>query len=191
MKKFLTALALALCCAALLVGTAPAKDNPAKADAKSPAPAKAEPLDPARVKAAEEYWKAAQIAEMIQDSMNRMSMRIPENERDKFKEEISSKLMGSGRIKKETVETAARTFTSQELDALSKFYASPEGRSSMEKMPAFMAQLSRIVQAELVGLMEKARAEQMKKEEAEKAKQDKAAPKDKAPAKAPDAKKAK
>jgi hypothetical protein len=114
---------------------------------------------------------------MIQESMKRMSMRVPEAERANFKRDISDKLMGSGQIEKKTIEAAARVFSKAELEALSKFYASPEGRSSMEKMPGFMAQLSRIVQMELMGLMEKAKAEQQKKAEAEKAKQEKDAPK--------------
>ncbi len=178
------ALALVLSCALLTAGAAFAADAKSQDKPKPPAEAKAKPVAPAQLKAAEGYYKASQISEMIQESMQRMAMRIPEAERAKFKTEISDKLMGSGRIKKQTVEAAARTFSKAELEALSKFYASPEGRSSMEKMPGFMAHLSRIVQTELVGLMEKARAEDAKKKAAEKAKQAKEAPKDKAPVKA-------
>lgn len=178
MKKFYVAMALALSCVLLLAGAALAADTPAKD--KAPVTAKPEPIDPARLKAAEGYWKSAQIGEMIQESMDRMAMRVPEAERAKFKNDIGGKVLSSGRIKKETVEAAARTFNEGELKALSKFYASPEGRSSMEKMPGFMGQLSRIVQTELVGLMEKARAEEAKKAAAEKGKEKKAAPKDKA-----------
>ena len=104
-------------------------------------------------------------------------------------------MRGRGIIDREdsiqAVESAARIFSKGELEALSKFYASPEGRSSMEKMPKFMAQLSRIVQMELMGLMQKAQAAKQKKAEAEKAKQKKDAPKGKAPAKDADTKKAK
>ncbi len=180
MKKLCAAMALVLSCALIFAGAALAADAPSKAKPKPPAEAKPKPIAPDQLKAAEGYWKAAQIAEMIQESMNRMAMRVPEAERAKFKKEIGGNVLTSGRIKKQTIEAAARSFSKGELEALTKFYASPEGRSSMEKMPGFMGQLSRFVQAELVGLMEKARAEQLKKDEAEKVKQKKDAPKDKA-----------
>lgn len=183
MKKFYVAMALALSCVLLLAGAALAADTPAKEKPKPPVTAKPEPIDPARLKAAEGYWKSAQIGEMIQESMDRMAMRVPEAERAKFKNDIGGKVLSSGRIKKETVEAAARTFSEGELKALSKFYASPAGRSSMEKMPGFMGELSRIVQTELVGLMEKARAEDAKKAATEKGKEKKAAPKAKEPKK--------
>jgi hypothetical protein len=191
MKKFIVALALALSCALLLSGAGLAAETKGKEKPKPPAEVKAKPkpIDPAQLKAAEGYWNAAQISAMIMESMDRMAMRIPEAERAKFKAEVSDKLMASGRIKKATVEAAARTFNRKELEAITKFYASPEGRSSMQKMPQFMSQLSRIVQMELVGLMEKARAEDAKKEAAEKAKQKKEEPKAKAPAKAKETKK--
>jgi hypothetical protein len=179
MKKVCVALALMLSCALLVSGAAFAADAKDQAKPKAPVAAKPKPITPEQRKAAEGYWKAAQISEMIQESMKRMSMRVPEAERANFKRDISDKLMGSGQIEKKTIEAAARVFSKAELEALSKFYASPEGRSSMEKMPGFMAQLSRIVQMELMGLMEKAKAEQQKKAEAEKAKQEKDAPKDK------------
>lgn len=190
MKKICVALALMLSCALLVSGAAFAADAKTKEKPKPPAEAKPKPITPEQRKAAEGYWNAAKIADMIQDSMQRMSMRVPEAERANFKKDIGDKLLSSGQIQKKTIDAAARVFTKGELDALSKFYASPEGRSSMEKMPNFMAQLSRIVQMELMGLMEKARAEQQKKAEAEKAKQKKDAPKDKAPAKAKETKKA-
>jgi hypothetical protein len=180
MKKFCMAMVLVLSCVFLLASVGLAADAPAKEKPKPPAAAKPKPIAPAQMKAAEDYWKNAQIAEMIEESMNRMSMRVPEAERAKFKADVGSKVLASGRIKKEAVEAAARTFSKGELEALSKFYASPEGRSSMEKMPAFMGQLSRIVQTELVGLMEKVRAAEAKKAAAEKAKEKKAEPKDKA-----------
>jgi hypothetical protein len=178
MKKFFMAMTLALSCALLLAGTGFTADSPAKDKPKAPAAAKPKPVDPAQLKAAEGYWKAAQIGEMIEESMNRMSMRVPEAERAKFKAEIGGKVLASGRIKKQTLDAAARTFSKKELEALSKFYASPEGKSSMEKMPGFMGQLSKVVQTELVGLMEKARAADAKKAAAEKAKEKKAAPKE-------------
>lgn len=177
MKKFCMAMVLVLSCVFLLASLGLAADAPAKEKPKPPAEAK--PIAPAQMKAAEDYWKNAQIAEMIEESMNRMSMRVPEAERAKFKADVGGKVLASGRIKKDAVEAAARTFSKGELEALSKFYASPEGRSSMEKMPAFMSQLSRIVQTELVGLMEKMRAAEAKKAAAEKAKEKKAEPKDK------------
>lgn len=192
MKKVYVALALMLSCALILAGAVFAADAPANDKDKPSAMAKEKPkpITPEQRKAAEGYWDAAKIAEMIQDSMNRMALRVPEAERAGFKKDIGDKLLSSGNIKKQTVDAAARVFTKGELEALSKFYASPEGRSSMEKMPTFMAQLSRVVQMELMGLMEKAKAEQQKKAEAEKAKQKKDAPKDKAPAKAKETKKA-
>ena len=180
MKKFFMAMVLTVSCVFLMTSASLAAEDKAKDQPKPPATAKAKPkpVSPEQLKAAEGYWKTAKIAEMLQESMDRMALRVPEAERENFKKNIGGKLLSSGRIKKESLEAAARTFTKGELEALSKFYASPEGGSSMEKMPQFMGQLSRIVQMELMGLMEKARAEQQKKEEAEKAKQKKDAPKD-------------
>ena len=191
MKKLCVALALMISCALLLAGPSLAADTKDKAKPKAAVKAKPKPVSPEQMKAAQDYWKSAQISKMIQDSMARMAMRVPEAERADFKKDIGDKLLKNGKIEKQAVESAARVFSKGELEALSKFYASPEGRSSMEKMPKFMAQLSRIVQMELMGLMQKAQAAKQKKMEAEKAKQKKDAPKDKAPAKDADSKKAK
>ncbi len=150
MKKLCMALALTLCGALLAAGAALAAPSPD------------------HLKAAERYWTAAEFAKMIQESMDKMTARLPQAERAQF-QQIGAKLLASGRIKKETVAAAAATFSAKELDAISDFYASPEGRAVMAKMPMFMTRVSRIVQSELVRLMEAARAKQKKAAPAPKA----------------------
>ncbi|HUQ08876.1 MAG TPA: DUF2059 domain-containing protein, partial [Steroidobacteraceae bacterium] len=50
-------------------------------------------------------------------------------------------------------------FTTRELDAMAKFYGSPEGKSSLEKFGPYMADVMPMIQAEMQHAMEAAQAE--------------------------------
>jgi hypothetical protein len=53
-------------------------------------------------------------------------------------------------------------FTARELNALADFYSSPEGKSAMAKLGAYMADAMPMIQAEVQRAWEASRAEQAK-----------------------------
>lgn len=47
-----------------------------------------------------------------------------------------------------------RTFTTDELEAMTNFYGSPEGRSIAKKLPAYMSDIAPVLQGEMMRIMQ-------------------------------------
>ncbi|MET0807743.1 MAG: DUF2059 domain-containing protein [Pseudoxanthomonas sp.] len=57
------------------------------------------------------------------------------------------------------IDVYKKTFTSQEVKAIAKFYESPAGRSLLDKTPALMQNLMAAIQQKVVPMMEELQAE--------------------------------
>jgi hypothetical protein len=140
-----------------------------------------------RLQAAQEYWKLAEVREQIMDTVKRISAQLPPEQQKKFlaqfKAFFDDKRMAS--IKERWVAMCAGVFTTKELQAMVKFYSSPEGISIRDKMPMLMQGNAKVIGSEL--------GEFIKQEQARLAAEKPAPPAPKAPAakddKAPDKKK--
>ena len=106
-----------------------------------------------RVAAAKRYLKAVPPASMVADSVDRVVSQVPPDRRDQFKQALS-KVISSDRIEKITLNAVTKHFTVKEIDALTAFYASPEGRSITKKFGAYIADVMPAIQEELAMAVE-------------------------------------
>jgi hypothetical protein len=101
-----------------------------------------------RLAAAQRYLKAVPPASMVADSVNLAAGQVPPQRREEFKEALS-KVINSNRIEKITLDALTKHFTVKEINALTAFYASPEGRSITKKFGAYIADVMPAMQEEL------------------------------------------
>jgi len=116
-------------------------------------PALAAPPDGAdtpqtRKEAAERYAKVSDVRKLMTDSVEAMTQRMPEAQREQFRAVMIS------HVRPEVLEAAMmaamrKHFTTKELNALADFYGSEEGRSAMAKFGRYMADVLPLVQAEI------------------------------------------
>jgi hypothetical protein len=106
-----------------------------------------------RLAAAKRYLKAVPPAEMVGDTLNRVANQVPEERREEFKRALAHTVK-SERIEKITLDAVTKHFTVKEINALTAFYASPEGRSVTQKFGAYMADVMPAIQAELTQAIE-------------------------------------
>ncbi|MCC7173599.1 MAG: DUF2059 domain-containing protein [Bryobacterales bacterium] len=101
-----------------------------------------------RLAAARRYLKAVPPLEMVQDSVDRLTAQLPEDQRAEFREALA-RVLQSERIEKITLDAIVKHFTVREINALAAFYGSSEGRSISKKFSAYMADVMPAVQQEL------------------------------------------
>ncbi len=120
-----------------------------------PAPAQTIADTPAnRLEAAKRYLKAVPPMEMVGETLNQLASQIPEERREEFKKALTQ-VVTSERIEKITMGAIVKHFTVKEIDALTAFYGSPEGRSIAKKFTAYMADVMPAIQQELADVIEK------------------------------------
>ena len=120
-----------------------------------PAPAQTVPDTPAnRLAAAKRYLKAVPPMEMVGETLSQLANQIPEERREEFKKALTQ-VVTSERIEKITLDAITKHFTVREIDALSAFYGSPEGRSITKKFTAYMADVMPAIQKELADVIDK------------------------------------
>ena len=106
-----------------------------------------------RLAAAKRYLKAVPPASMVADSVNRVVDQVPAERREVFKQALS-KVISSDHIEKITLDAVIKHFTVKEINALTAFYASPEGRSITKKFGAYIADVMPAIQDELAMAVE-------------------------------------
>lgn len=99
----------------------------------------------ARLKAAEAYEKATPVEEIVSGMLNDIA-RNPQVGLSPQQVEAIRSSINMEELRKVTVESMAKHFTVQELEALSSFYGSSEGQSIMKKMPAYMSDVMPYIQ---------------------------------------------
>lgn len=101
-----------------------------------------------RQAAAERYLAVAPMDSMLKDSIEKMAVNLPEDQRASFLD-FMSKYVRMNVLERAAVSSMVRHFTVQELNALANFYGSPEGRSAMKKFGGYMADVMPVIQQEM------------------------------------------
>jgi hypothetical protein len=110
-----------------------------------------------RAMEAARYLVVVQPKQMMGDLVNRIAQSIPAEKRAGF---VSFMNEAIDINKLQTAMTAAmvKTFTAGELKALADFYGSPEGKSALQKMPEYSADMLPTIQQVMNEAMEKSGA---------------------------------
>jgi hypothetical protein len=124
-----------------------------------PAGAQSLPDTPAnRLAAAKRYLQAVPPAETIGETLDGVVQQVPEARRADFRKALA-KAVSSDRIEKITLDAVVKHFTVREIEALTAFYGSPEGKSITKKFSAYMADVMPAIQSELAGAVEEIQKE--------------------------------
>lgn len=96
----------------------------------------------------ERYLKAIPAEMLFNDVTERMSRDMPTGEREAFRSAMKQSVDFPA-LTSAMRNAMLKTFTADELQALTDFYSSPIGRSAVAKMGAYMAELAPVVTAEI------------------------------------------
>jgi hypothetical protein len=109
---------------------------------------------------AKQYLEVMKPKELLQGVANRVAPTIPANDRKAFMSVMESPDLekASYRI---MLDSLVKNFTVPELNAMLKFYGSPEGQSAWKKFSPYMNEIMPQIQTEV----RKAAAEERKKQE--------------------------
>jgi hypothetical protein len=105
--------------------------------------------------AAARYIAAIPVETMVTDMIDGMTAQQPPANRSAFKT-MMRKLMRVDFIERITVDGMTKHFTVQEIDAMTRFYASPEGQSITKKFGPYMADIMPAIQQEVIRAAQKA-----------------------------------
>ena len=102
-----------------------------------------------RAKVVDEYLRAIPVKDLLDDMTEKLAATVPENNREAFKSMLTKHFDLDALVAAEK-QSLAKIFTVGELRATIAYQSTPEGKSSMKKMGAYIADLMPVVQAELV-----------------------------------------
>ena len=102
-----------------------------------------------RAKVVDEYLRAIPVKNLLDDMTEKLAATVPENNREAFKSMLTKHFDLDALVAAEK-QSLAKIFTVGELRAMIAYQSTPEGKSSMKKMGAYIADLMPVVQAELV-----------------------------------------
>lgn len=102
-----------------------------------------------RLTQAERYLEVTPPKDLLQDAAEQMAMNFDPSERQAFKD-LMTKHLDIEALTKTMKDTMVKHFTADELKALADFYGSAEGKSSMKKFGAYMADVMPSIQAEML-----------------------------------------
>jgi hypothetical protein len=112
----------------------------------------------ARRAAAQRYVSSIPSESVFDEMVATLSQQVPSNRREEFVT-LMHKLVPVDAMQAMTIETMSRHFTVDEIDAMTRFQASPEGKAIMGKLGAYMGELMPQVQREVLRALEQAREE--------------------------------
>ena len=101
-----------------------------------------------RAKAAGEYLSLVPTNDLVDDMTEKLAATVPEEKREAFKSMLT-KHFDLGALVTAEKQSLVKIFTVGELKAMIAYQSTPEGKSSMKKMGAYIADLMPTVQAEL------------------------------------------
>lgn len=94
-----------------------------------------------RVAAAKTYLELVPVERMAENVARNIMLIIPEEKRELFRKGVSEGLTEAG-IEDIMVKIVAKHFSTSEIDAMTAFYGSPEGRAIERKLPGYTADIS-------------------------------------------------
>ena len=112
----------------------------------------------ARRAAAQRYVTTIPSESVFDEMVATLAQQVPSNRRDEFVA-LMRKLVPVDAMQAVTIETMSRHFTVDEIDAMTRFQSSPEGRAIMGKLGGYMGELMPQVQREVLRALEQAREE--------------------------------
>jgi hypothetical protein len=112
----------------------------------------------ARREAVRRHLAAVPIEGMLDDMINTLAGQIPEARRAEFVG-LMRKMIVPDTVRTLTLETMPRHFTVTEIEAMTTFYGSPEGKSIMKKFGPYMGELMPRVQGEVFRALQKVKEE--------------------------------
>lgn len=115
----------------------------------------------ARQAAAKHYTEVMPMAQMMLEMSEEMTKQMPPEKRDDIVH-MMTKELNFDTIQSAAEASLAKNFTVKELQAMTAFAESPEGRSSMKKMKLYMADVMPVIGSEIKRVMD-ARAANGKK----------------------------
>ena len=101
---------------------------------------------PEKASAIVAYLEVNSIDEMMNQMMTEIMKQIPEDRREVFLT-VWKNSFDKNELQSVMSNTMCQTFSLEEINALTAFYSSPEGKSVMKKMPRYMAELMPYIQA--------------------------------------------
>lgn len=93
---------------------------------------------PAHMELAKQYAAAVPVEDEIKEAIEQMSSRILTDQRVLFRS-IADKNIDYAALRKASEDAVAKTFTTDELKVMVKFFASPEGQSARKKMATYQS----------------------------------------------------
>ena len=108
--------------------------------------------------AAQRYVTTIPSESAFDEMVATLAQQVPSNRREEFVT-LMRKLVPIDAMQAVTIETMSRHFTVEEIDAMTRFQGSPEGKAIMGKLGAYMGELMPQVQREVLRALEKAREE--------------------------------
>jgi hypothetical protein len=96
----------------------------------------------------DEYLSLVPTKDLVNDMTERLAATVPEDKREAFKSMLT-KHFDLDALLAAQKQSLAKIFTVGELKAMIAYQSTPEGRSSLKKMGAYMADMMPVVQAEL------------------------------------------
>ena len=101
-----------------------------------------------RAKVVDEYLRAIPVKDLLDDMTEKLAATVPENNREAFKSMLTKHFDLDALVAAEK-QSLAKIFTVGELRAMIAYQSTPEGKSSMKKMGAYIADLMPTIRAEL------------------------------------------
>ena len=112
----------------------------------------------ARRAAAQRYVSTIPSESVFDEMVATLSQQVPANRREEFVA-LMRKLVPVDAMQSVTIETMSRHFTVNEIEAMTRFQGSPEGKAIMGKLGGYMGELMPQIQREVLRALDRAREE--------------------------------
>jgi hypothetical protein len=101
-----------------------------------------------RLQAAREHQQVSPLKTTLDNAIKDLSRQFPPDKREDFVQFMRMNI-GVEAVEQKAIRVMADHFTVQEIQALTRFYGSPEGRSINEKYGQYLADIMPVIQAQL------------------------------------------
>jgi hypothetical protein len=102
-----------------------------------------------RAKEADAYLQAVPAKELVDSMTEKLAATIPEAQRDMFKSMMTKHLDLKALVDAEKA-ALVKVFTAEEIESMKNFYGSPDGKSVLKKMSAYMGEIMPTIQSQLM-----------------------------------------